>query len=174
MKQRNINRAALIVAQSVLIIALAGSCETSADSEESYTLHFTPGTYEASAFGYNTETPITVRVICSENAIENIEILSHGEGVIESVRDRFNAHEGQTLDEDMIHTKVQATLEHVPQAIVQDQTLTPDAISGATARWTREGILKAVEDCVRQAGGDEAVEKLKEGGTAKLITGYLG
>jgi fumarate reductase flavoprotein subunit len=169
MRQSDKNRATLIFV-ALFGAALVMGCE---DSPEPYRLHFTPGTYEASALGYNTETPITVQVTFSEDAIENIAIVSHGEGVIDSVRDRFNAHEGQTLDEDMIHTKVQATLEHVPEVIVQDQTLVPDAVSGATARWTREGILKAVEDCVKQAGGDEAVANLKESGTAKAIAEYL-
>jgi fumarate reductase flavoprotein subunit len=142
-------------------MALVGSCETSTDSEDPYTLRFDSGIYEASALGYNTETPITVRVTFSEDAIEDIVIVSHGEGVIDTIRDRFNAHEGQTLDEDRLRDSVQATIDRVREAIVREQTLALDAITGATARWTREGILKAVEDCVRQAGGDEAAAKLK-------------
>jgi uncharacterized protein with FMN-binding domain len=172
MKQTDTHKAVLIFVQTLCIMALAAGCETPAGSEEPYTLHFSPGTYEASAFGYNTETPIQVQVTFSEDAIEDIAIVSHGEGVIASVRDRFNAHEGQTLDEAMLNNSVQATLDLIPQAIAREQTLVLDAISGATARWTREGILKAVEGCVKQAGGDEAVAKLKESGIAQFITLY--
>jgi fumarate reductase flavoprotein subunit len=153
MKQTDTRKAALICAQTLLIMAFAAGCKTPAGSEEPYTLHFNPGTYEASALGYNQKTPIQVRVTFSEESIENIVIVSH--------------------DETVSNARVQATLDLIPEAIIRDQTLVPDAVSGATARWTREGILKAVEDCVKQAGGDEAVAKLKEGGTAKFIARYL-
>jgi fumarate reductase flavoprotein subunit len=169
MKQADTRKAALLFAQTLFIMTFVAGCKTPTDSEEPYVLHFTPGTYEASATGYNQTTPIRARVTFSEDAIEIIEIVSHEEGVIAAVRDRYNAHEGQTLDEDMLHNSVQATLDLIPEAIKREQTLALDAVSGATARWTREGILKAVEDCVRQAGGDEAVAKLKEGGIAKSI-----
>jgi fumarate reductase flavoprotein subunit len=128
---------------ALFVVVLAAGCKTPAGSEGPYTLHFTPGTYEAGATGYNQTTPIRVRVTFSEDAIEAVEIVSH--------------------EETVSNEKVQATLELIPEAIVEEQTLALDAVSGATARWTKEGILKAVEDCVKQAGGGEAAAKLKEG-----------
>jgi fumarate reductase flavoprotein subunit len=172
MRQTDTQKAALIFYVALFLMTLATGCETPAGSEESYTLHFTAGTYEASATGFNTETPIAVQALFSEDAIEEIVIVSHGEGVTDAARDRYNAPyhaEQPPLDEDALIAKVEATLDGVSKAIVRDQTLVPDAISGATAIWTREGILKAVEDCVKQAGGDEAVAKLKEGGAAQSI-----
>jgi fumarate reductase flavoprotein subunit len=130
--------------QMLFVLALVAGCKTPNDLEEPYKLHFTPGIYEASATGYNQNTPITVKVTFSEEAIEGMEIISHGET--------------------STNERVQDTLDLVPGAIVDKQTLALDAITGATALWTREGILKAVEDCVKQAGGDEAVAKLKETG----------
>jgi fumarate reductase flavoprotein subunit len=153
-----------ILVLALFIMALVGGCETSTDSDEPYTLHFIPGAYKGSAVGFNAATPITVEVTFSEDDIENIVIVSHDEGVYDAVRDRFNAHEGQFLDEAMealIQDKVQATIDLVREAIIREQTLALDAISGATAISTRDGVLKAVEDCVRQAGGDEAAAKLK-------------
>jgi fumarate reductase flavoprotein subunit len=47
----------------------------------------------------------------------------------------------------------------IPAAITDRQTLLVDTITGATV--ASNAILKAVEDCVKQAGGDEAVAKLK-------------
>jgi fumarate reductase flavoprotein subunit len=152
MRQSNKNRIILIFA--ALGAALVMGCEDPTNSPEPYRLRFTSGFYEASAIGYNQQTPITVKVTFSEDAIENIEIVSHGESVD--------------------NERVQATLDLIPQAVIEEQTLALDAVSGATAQWTKKGILEAVEDCVRQAGGDEAVAKLKESGTAKAIAGYLG
>jgi fumarate reductase flavoprotein subunit len=48
----------------------------------------------------------------------------------------------------------------IPLAIYQKQTLSIDVVSGAT--FTSNAILAAVEDCARQAGGDEAVAALKQ------------
>jgi fumarate reductase flavoprotein subunit len=151
MRQSDKNRAILIFA-ALFGAALVMGCESPTDSPEPYRLRFTPGTYEASAIGYNQQTPITVRVTFSEDAIMDITIVSHSETAGE---------------------KSDATLDLVPKAIIEDQTLVPDAISGATARWTREGLLKAVEDCVKQAGGDEAVAKLKENGLKSVFFSYF-
>ncbi|MFD2876646.1 FAD-dependent oxidoreductase [Paenibacillus rhizoplanae] len=44
-----------------------------------------------------------------------------------------------------------------PKKIVSEQTLAIDAVSGAS--MTTKGILEAVEDCAKQAGGDLTVLK---------------
>jgi fumarate reductase flavoprotein subunit len=141
-----------------IVLLFFGACDTSTNSPEPYRLHFISATYTASAIGFNSQNPITVKVTFSEDAIENIEIVSHGESV----------------DHETFGDKVQATLDLIPQAIVRDQTLTLDAVSGATASFTRAGILKAVENCVKQAGGDEAVAKLKESRAVWALAGYPG
>jgi fumarate reductase flavoprotein subunit len=129
-----------------MLFLFLGACDNSTNTPEVYTLHFTPGTYTDSAIGFNSQTPITVRVTFSEDAIETIVIVSHGESV----------------DEESFGDNIQATLDLIPPAIIDAQTLTLDAVSGATASFSRRGILNAVEKCVKQAGGDEAVAKLKE------------
>ncbi|MDR2078215.1 MAG: hypothetical protein LBP74_00655 [Treponema sp.] len=65
MKQTDTRKAVLIFVQTLFIMALAAGCKTPAGSEEAYTLHFNPGTYEASAIGYNQDIPITVKVTFS-------------------------------------------------------------------------------------------------------------
>lgn len=55
-----------------------------------------------------------------------------------------------------------APIEKIPAAIVKNQSLMIDAVSGATI--TSDAILSGVADCVKQAGGD--VEALK----AKAVT----
>jgi fumarate reductase flavoprotein subunit len=121
------------------LIMILGGCDTTTEPEP-YVLHFTPGTYQASATGYNQRVPIVVSVTFTESAIENITVISHEETA--GVSD--------------------VTIERIPPAIVEQQTLTLDAVSGATATYSKKAILAAVEDCVRQAGGDEAVTAFKK------------
>ncbi|MDR1251682.1 MAG: FMN-binding protein [Treponema sp.] len=141
-----------------MLLLFLEACDNATNTpEEPYTLHFSPGTYTDSAIGFNSQNPITVRVTFSEDAIESIEIVSHGESV----------------DHEDFGDKIQATLDLIPPAIIEKQTLALDAVSGATASFSRRGILKAVEDCVKQAGGDEAVAKLKEGGLKSVFFSYF-
>ena len=89
---------------------------------------YTPGTYTAEAFGMNGYVPVTVTV--SEKKIESIEIGDNYEtpGV-----------SGYAIDQ-------------VPAAILQYQSLAVDTVTGAT--MTSRAILRATEDCLKQAGGD--------------------
>lgn len=57
-------------------------------------------------------------------------------------------------------------LEKIPAGIVENQSLNIDTIAGATN--TSNAILSAVEDCVKQAGGD--VEALKNK-TTEVVKG---
>jgi fumarate reductase flavoprotein subunit len=125
----------------VVLPLIIGGCDTTTGSDlDPYVLHFTPGTYQASATGYNQKVPIVVSVTFTESAIENITVISHEETA--GVSDK--------------------TIERIPPAIVEQQTLTLDAVSGATATYSKKAILAAVEDCVRQSGGDAAVAALKK------------
>ena len=104
-------------------------------------LAMTDGTYTGTADGRNG--PVVVEVTISGDAIEKVEVVSHGE--TEGIG---------TLATDAI-----------PGAIVEAQSLGVDAIGGATL--TSDAIIAAVADCVAQAGGD--VEALKSVAVAEKV-----
>lgn len=89
------------------------------------------GTYTATAPGHHSE--VEVEVTLSDNAIESVAILSEGE--------TYNLSEAATGT--------------IPQLIVDNQTVNVDATTGAT--YTARAIESAVEKCIEQAGGVEAV-----------------
>lgn len=94
---------------------------------------YTPGTYTAEANGNNGA--VSVSVTFSENAITDVVVGAHSETA--GISD--------------------PAIERLPKAIVENQSLAVDAVSGATN--TSNAILSAVEACVLLAGGD--VEALK-------------
>ena len=104
---------------------------TAAASEEAGI--YTPGTYTGTAAGKNGD--VKVEVTFSANAIESVKVVEHFE--TPSISD--------------------GAIENIPTAIVDNQSLAVDTVSGATI--TSEAILNAVADAVAQAGGD--VEALK-------------
>lgn len=95
--------------------------------------NYTAGTYTASAQGNNG--PIEVSVTVSDSAMTAIEVTAHTE--TPGICDR--------------------PIADIPAAIVAHQSLAVDVVSGATN--TSKAILAAVEDGVKQAGGD--VDALK-------------
>ncbi|MDR3335356.1 MAG: FMN-binding protein [Treponema sp.] len=120
------------------LIMIIGGCDTSTGSEpEPQSGVFKPGTYTAEAQGRDT---VTLSVLFSANAIKNVTVIQHKE----------------STDRD----EVAIALSRIPSYIALYQTLSVDVVSGATL--TSNGILAAVEDCVRQAGGDAAVADLKK------------
>ena len=96
-------------------------------------LAYTEGTYTATAQGNNG--PVTVSVTFSADAITDVTVVEHSETA--GLSDR--------------------PIAEIPAAIVENQSLAVDTVSGATNSST--AILTAVADCVAQAGGD--VEALK-------------
>ena len=115
------------------LMLLLGSLSVFADSapaEASYT----PGTYSAEVNAMHG--PLEVEVTFSEDAILDINVVNHVE--TPGVGD--------------------AAVDKIPQAIVDNQSLMVDAVTGVTI--TSASIKMAVEDCVLQAGGD--VDLLKE------------
>lgn len=84
------------------------------------------GTYTASAQGNNG--PVELSVTFDEEKITEITIGKHGETT--GISD--------------------AAFEKIPAAIIENQSLGVDTISGAT--YTSQAILDAVADCVTQAG----------------------
>lgn len=91
------------------------------------------GTYTAAAKGHNAD--VTVEVTFDDNSIVLVKVKEHDEtaGISDT------------------------PIERIPSEIVKGQTLAVDTVSGAT--FTSNAILAAVEDCVKQAGGD--IESLK-------------
>ena len=104
---------------------------TAAVSEEAGI--YTPGTYTGTAAGKNGD--VKVEVTFSANAIDSVKVVEHTETA--GISD--------------------GAIENMPAAIVENQSLAVDTVSGATI--TSDAILKAVADAVAQAGGD--VEALK-------------
>ena len=94
---------------------------------------YTPGTYTGTAAGKNGD--VKVEVTFSANAIDSVKVVEHSETA--GISD--------------------GAIENIPTAIVENQSLAVDTVSGATV--TSDAILKAVADAVAQAGGD--VEALK-------------
>ena len=119
----------ILVLAMVLCMAAYGAAPVQAENANL----FTPGTYTGVGAGKNGD--ITVEVTFSAEKIERITVVSHSE--TPSLSD--------------------AAIANIPMQIVESQSLGVDAVSGAT--YTSNGIVDAVADAVKQAGGD--VEALK-------------
>lgn len=111
----------------------AATPEPSASVEPEEPGLFTPGTYTAAAMGRNGDVKVTVTF--SANKIEKITHESDETALIG----------GTAMDQ-------------LTEWALEGQTLAVDTIAGATLSC--EAYLKALEDCVKQAGGD--VEALKK------------
>lgn len=99
----------------------AGTANSSAAA-----LSFTPGTYTGTAQGHNGD--IVVEVTLSEDKIEQVEVVENSE----------------TPD------IAAAALEQIPSAIVANQSLAIDAVSGATV--ISDAILEAAANALESAG----------------------
>lgn len=108
---------------STAAIMLAGSAGSTAFSEGG--VYANPGTYSSTAAGRNGD--VTLTVTYSENAVEAIE-LEHAET--------------PTIGED--------AMEQMKAQVLDEQTLSPDLISGATV--SGEAFLTALADTAAQAG----------------------
>lgn len=94
--------------------------------------NLTDGTYTATAHGHHSD--ITVELTVASNVIEKVAVTENGDNInIGSV-----------------------PVERIPAAIVENQSLLVDTVTGAT--FTSRAILNAATECVRQAGGDEGVK----------------
>jgi fumarate reductase flavoprotein subunit len=122
---------------SLFLLISLGGCDTPTTE----THLFTPGTYKDSSQGYMN--PVNVTVAFSKDAIESVVI---------------DADHKQSTD----CPEVADAIVQIPRRIYGKQSLKVDTVSGAT--FTSRAIIVAVEKCVKQAGGDEAVAKLKETG----------
>ncbi|GGH31026.1 FAD-dependent oxidoreductase [Paenibacillus segetis] len=118
----------------IMTVSLLGGCAGNSnqkknDSQDNQAgMTFKPGTYTAESKG--KEGPIKVEVTFSESELTDIKIISASETA--GIGDK--------------------AIETLKEQIITGQTLAVDAISGASE--TSEGLLLAVEDAVKQAGGD--------------------
>lgn len=127
----------LLLGSALLIGMMAGCTNETAPSESPSTAPvgaYTAGTYTGTADGNNG--PVTVEVTVSDTAITKVEVTEQAE--TESI--------------------AAPALERIPQAIVDNQSLGIDAVTGATN--TSNAILTAVAAAITEAGGD--VEALKQ------------
>lgn len=106
----------------LLVVSLFG-CQPSANESA-----FKAGTYTATVAGHNGE--LSVEVVVSKDEIESVKIVKHNESV--GIAD--------------------GAIEKIPLAIVENQSLAVDVISGATV--TSNAIIKAVTEALKKAGGD--------------------
>jgi fumarate reductase flavoprotein subunit len=116
----------------LLIVALALSCSTQAKPGEGYK----PGTYTGSARGMNGE--VVLDVSFSADAILSITVKDHRESP--GISD--------------------PAFERIPQAIIANQSLGIDTVSGCTI--SSNAILNAVASAVEQAGGNPALLRTRQ------------
>ena len=106
-------------------------------------LAYTAGTYTGEGTGNNTDVKIVVDVTFSEDAITDIQIVSHEETPVIS----------------------DPAFEAIPAAVIAAQSLAVDTVSGATN--SSKGILAAIEDAAVKAGADvDALKAAKEAAEA--------
>lgn len=122
--RRNFVKTMTIAGVGVALFGAAGCSPTQGNGGSS----FTAGTYTSEKPG--KFAPIKVETSFSEDAITEVKVVSHEESPFVSDR----------------------AINDIPAMIVENQTLDIDAFTGATL--TSAAILSAVEDCVKQAGGN--------------------
>lgn len=129
----NKRKISLLLASTMLFTMTACGSDKASGEKVSYKA----GTYTASSSGNNGD--VTVEVTFTEDKIDKVVIKEHKE------------------TEGLCETP----FERIPEAIVSGQTLAVDTVTGATN--TSNAVLKAVEDCVVQAGQDpEALKTSSE------------
>lgn len=125
----------LVIMSMVLGVVGCTKAEAPVEAPQNENAIYKAGTYTAVANGHNGD--VKVEVVFDDTSIVSIKVLEHDE----------TAGIGDLA------------MERLPEEIVGGQTLAVDSITGAT--FTSTAILEAVEDCVKQAGGN--VDDLKVG-----------
>lgn len=113
-----------------MVFSLVACSQTTSGQEKAI---YKAGSYTATAKGNNGD--VTVEVKFNDMAIESVKVVNHSETAGLS----------------------DAPIQRIPEAVVKGQTLTVDTVAGASN--TSMAILAAIEDCVKQAGGDVAALK---------------
>lgn len=123
----------IILIGFMIIGLVACNNQNSPTTNENKTGHYKAGKYISKKSGHNGS--LEVEVEFSENSIKSVKVLK--------------SEETKALSG--------VVFEQMPKQIVENQSLKVDTLAGATI--TSYALLSAVEDCVKQAGGD--VEALK-------------
>ena len=121
----------LLVCFAMMFSLVACSQPASGESKAIYKA----GTYTGVAKGNNGDVKVEVKF--DDTAIVSVKVLEHGESAGLS----------------------DAPIQRIAQQVVDGQTLAVDVVAGASN--TSNAILAAIEDCVKQAGGDVAALKAK-------------
>lgn len=120
-------------------------------------LSMTPGTYTASAAGFGGKVIATVTV--SEDAIESIELAN------EQVDNPFINYDMWTYVYPLSCTVeapqiFETVVERLVPRVIEQQNIDVDAITGATS--SSNAAKLAIADCIKQAGGADAVKALSK------------
>lgn len=142
MKKSKVLLSILLCLVMMFGLAACQSGQKEGDGPESL---YKAGTYTSTAKGNNGD--VKVEVEFSDTEIVSVKVVDHSE--TKGLSD--------------------TPIERIPQEIVDGQTLAVDTVSGAT--YTSNAILSAVEDCVKQAGGDvEALKAKSDDSDEKTMT----
>lgn len=130
---KNLKKGMSMVLVLIMVLMLVPGCGSQGAKEEQT---YKPGTYTAKVYGYLSY--LTVETAFDEKGITDVKVLEHNETPA-------------------LFELVQA---QVPGAIVENQSLAVDTVSGAT--MTSIAVINAVADTVTQAGGDAGVLRAKK------------
>lgn len=112
--------------KKIIVLLCALMMIAGCSSNQGNNTELSPATYTGVGRGRNGD--IQVETVFLGEEIQSVKVLEHTESAIIS----------------------DPALETIPNAIVENQTLNVDVASGATL--TTNGVIKAVEDCITQAG----------------------
>ncbi len=117
----------LICLSMLLSICVWASPTDTSVQNQSAKRVLTPGTYTATASGHNG--PVTVETVVDANRIKSVKIIKQYESM-----------------------GVQQVINKVPEAIVKEQSIAVDTVSGAS--FAGRAVISAVTDCLKQAGAN--------------------
>lgn len=143
---------ATMSSNAVIYATRAALAEASGVPLELPALVMTPGTYTGQAQGMHGT--IVVETEVSEDAIVSVKVtdaIAKTDTTVEWLPHNWMTDQNYaSLNE--TPWIFEAAASRLPDRIVANQSLAVDVVTGATA--SSQGILAAVTDCVRQAGGD--------------------
>ncbi|ABW19840.1 FAD-dependent oxidoreductase [Alkaliphilus oremlandii] len=141
MKKKSIKILSILLC--LAMIFSLGACSPAGSTEGGTA--YKAGTYTAVAKGHNGD--VKVEVEFSDAAILSIKIVEHSESA--GISD--------------------VPMKRIPEEVIEGQTLAVDTVAGATV--SSKAILAAIEDAVKQAGGNvDALKANKKEDTAKTET----
>jgi len=125
-----------IIITMLLILGMVGCADKEKGTSAKEDALFKAGTYTSTVKGHNGDLKAEVEL--NDTSIVSVKVLEHAET--------------QGLGD--------VAIERITSEISEGQTLAVDTVTGATV--TSKAVLAAVEDCIKQAGGDVEALKAKE------------